>query len=261
MVVCRTSDGDIAFLPGHAPFLGALGIAHGARSCCRTRASSAAAVHGGFVEVSNDHVIVLTDVAELPEQIDVVRAQTAKARAVRTSRRRGRRGGPGRPRPRRAPARGRVRSLIHGIGFTPTGDCIFDGWRSSIADPVRPARAGRWLPSADGRRGPLRRRGDGGGLRTRPTARPSPPHGPARGMAPAGTDRCAVASTSAAARAHRPRRSRGLRGVTSSASTRTHRWSRGPSDRRCGRRLRRRRGRGAARRRAVRSTCSRPRDR
>ena len=41
----------------------------------------AAAVHGGFVEVNNDHVIVLSDVAELPEQIDVPRAQEAKARA------------------------------------------------------------------------------------------------------------------------------------------------------------------------------------
>jgi F-type H+-transporting ATPase subunit epsilon len=27
MVVCRTTDGDVAFLPGHAPFLGALGTA------------------------------------------------------------------------------------------------------------------------------------------------------------------------------------------------------------------------------------------
>ena len=27
MVVCRTEEGDIAFLPGHAPFLGALGTA------------------------------------------------------------------------------------------------------------------------------------------------------------------------------------------------------------------------------------------
>jgi F-type H+-transporting ATPase subunit epsilon len=27
MLVCRTSDGEIAFLPGHVPFLGALGVA------------------------------------------------------------------------------------------------------------------------------------------------------------------------------------------------------------------------------------------
>jgi F-type H+-transporting ATPase subunit epsilon len=38
-------------------------------------------VHGGFVEVFNDHVIVLSDVAELPEQIDVPRAREAKDRA------------------------------------------------------------------------------------------------------------------------------------------------------------------------------------
>jgi F-type H+-transporting ATPase subunit epsilon len=40
-----------------------------------------AAVHGGFVEVRDDKVTVLSDVAELPEQIDVVRAQTAKESA------------------------------------------------------------------------------------------------------------------------------------------------------------------------------------
>jgi len=39
------------------------------------------AVHGGFVEVSHDRVIVLSDVAELPEQIDVARAEAARARA------------------------------------------------------------------------------------------------------------------------------------------------------------------------------------
>ena len=42
-----------------------------------------AAVHGGFVEVRDDHVTVLSDVAELPDQIDVVRAQTAKEQAER----------------------------------------------------------------------------------------------------------------------------------------------------------------------------------
>ena len=80
MVVARAADGDIAFLPGHAPFIGALGIAPvrvilpstGSRPPRCTVASS---------NVSNDQVIVLSDVAELPEQIDVARAQEAKARA------------------------------------------------------------------------------------------------------------------------------------------------------------------------------------
>ena len=80
MVVCRTSDGEIAFLPGHVPFVGALGIAK-VRILLPEKGEVAAAVHGGFVEVNNDHVIVLSDVAELPEQIDVPRAQEAKARA------------------------------------------------------------------------------------------------------------------------------------------------------------------------------------
>jgi F-type H+-transporting ATPase subunit epsilon len=38
-------------------------------------------VHGGFVEVSHNHVIILSDIAELPKQIEVERAQAAKARA------------------------------------------------------------------------------------------------------------------------------------------------------------------------------------
>jgi F-type H+-transporting ATPase subunit epsilon len=41
----------------------------------------AIAVHGGFVEVGHDRVIVLSDVAELPERIDVERAREAKSRA------------------------------------------------------------------------------------------------------------------------------------------------------------------------------------
>ena len=39
------------------------------------------AVHGGFVEVSNDRVTILSDVAELEDQIDVPRARAAKERA------------------------------------------------------------------------------------------------------------------------------------------------------------------------------------
>ncbi len=80
MVVCRTSDGEIAFLTGHAPFVGSLGIGE-----VRVTEPSGdvvhAAVHGGFVEVSNDRVTILSDVAELAAQIDVARAQQALERA------------------------------------------------------------------------------------------------------------------------------------------------------------------------------------
>ena len=80
MVVCRPSDGEIAFLPGHVPFLGALSIAK-VRALLPDGGEQAVAVHRGFVEMSHDDVIVLSDVAELPEEIDVRRAQAAKERA------------------------------------------------------------------------------------------------------------------------------------------------------------------------------------
>ena len=81
MVVARTIEGgEIAFLAGHEPFLGALDIAP-LRVILPESGEIAVAVHGGFVEVANDKVIVLSDVAELPEQIDAERAAAAKARA------------------------------------------------------------------------------------------------------------------------------------------------------------------------------------
>ena len=80
MVVGRTSDGDIAFLAGHEPFLGALGIAK--VRVIRPEGEQVIAVHGGFVEVAHNQVIVLSDVAELPEQIDVSRAELARTAAL-----------------------------------------------------------------------------------------------------------------------------------------------------------------------------------
>ncbi|MEX0666567.1 MAG: ATP synthase F1 subunit epsilon [Acidimicrobiia bacterium] len=79
MVVCRTVEGEIAFMPGHQPLLGALGTAK--VRVIQPDGEQTAAVHEGFVEVTGDRVVVLSDVAELPDQIDVSRAQAAKERA------------------------------------------------------------------------------------------------------------------------------------------------------------------------------------
>jgi F-type H+-transporting ATPase subunit epsilon len=77
MVVARTTDGDIAFLTGHAPFIGALGI--GAVTIEEPGGKQTKiAVHGGFVEVSNNKVTILSDVAELAGDIDAERARRAK---------------------------------------------------------------------------------------------------------------------------------------------------------------------------------------
>lgn len=81
MVITRTvGGGDIAFLPGHAPFVGALGI--GAMTIRPTDGKDEhVAVHGGFVEVSNNTVTILSDVAEMQDHIDYDRAVAAKQAA------------------------------------------------------------------------------------------------------------------------------------------------------------------------------------
>jgi F-type H+-transporting ATPase subunit epsilon len=84
MVVARTTDGEIAFLTGHAPFIGALGI--GIVKVTGSEGEERAAVHGGFVEVSDDRVTILSDVAELASQIDVDRARRALEAAERRAR-------------------------------------------------------------------------------------------------------------------------------------------------------------------------------
>jgi len=80
MVVCRTTDGEIAFLTGHAPFVGALGIAV-VKIIEPGGDVQQAAVHGGFVEVSHDRVTILSDVAELASQIDLNRARQSAEQA------------------------------------------------------------------------------------------------------------------------------------------------------------------------------------
>ncbi len=85
-VITRTlGGGEIAFLPGHAPFLGAL-------TECHTRITLAdgtqvdVAVLGGFVQVSDNKVSILSDVAELGDDIDRGRAMSAMERAEATLR-------------------------------------------------------------------------------------------------------------------------------------------------------------------------------
>jgi F-type H+-transporting ATPase subunit epsilon len=80
MVVARTlGGGDIAFLTGHVSFLGALD--DWPLRVIQEDGQVTFAVHGGFVEVSNDRVTVLSDVAEQSNAIDVARATAAFEKA------------------------------------------------------------------------------------------------------------------------------------------------------------------------------------
>ena len=87
MIVCRSVDGEIAFLANHMPYIGALdpgvvrivgpvGESEGA-----TGSEIRLAVHGGFVEVKDNQVIMLADEAELASEIDVDAARRAESEA------------------------------------------------------------------------------------------------------------------------------------------------------------------------------------
>ena len=81
MVIARTVEGgDIAFQPGHVPFIGVLAVwsvdvirPDGGRDTI--------AVHQGFVQVAGTKVSILSDVSESAGDIDVARAEAAKSTA------------------------------------------------------------------------------------------------------------------------------------------------------------------------------------
>ena len=80
-VITRTLDGgEIAFLPGHTAFLGAL-VENHTRIYLSDGTVQDLAVHGGFVDVAPDHVTILSDSAELAADIYVNRARLAQQRA------------------------------------------------------------------------------------------------------------------------------------------------------------------------------------
>lgn len=80
-VVTRTlGGGEVAFLPGHAPFLGALTENH-TRITLVDGSVLDVAVHGGFVQVAGTTVSILSDVAEIGSDIDRARALRAKEAA------------------------------------------------------------------------------------------------------------------------------------------------------------------------------------
>ena len=84
MVITRTAGGgEIAFQAGHAPFVGVL-VENHTRIYLTDGTVQDVAVHRGFVEVSHDRVSILSDNAELSEDIDVERAKAALERHLYT---------------------------------------------------------------------------------------------------------------------------------------------------------------------------------
>ena len=78
-VVAPGSEGELGILPSHAALMTML--QPGELRYRTAEGESYLAVHGGFMEVRSDHVIVLADAAEHVDTIDAERAEEAVRRA------------------------------------------------------------------------------------------------------------------------------------------------------------------------------------
>ena len=73
--------GELGILPGHTPLISALQT--GVLSYTQGGTTRRLLVSGGFVEVNNDRVSVLADLAEFPEEVDTARARLEREEAER----------------------------------------------------------------------------------------------------------------------------------------------------------------------------------
>ena len=69
-------NGDMQILPGHAALISELQT--GVLAYNQGGTPQQLHVSGGFIEVNNDKVTVLAEIAERPEEIDVARARLAR---------------------------------------------------------------------------------------------------------------------------------------------------------------------------------------
>jgi F-type H+-transporting ATPase subunit epsilon len=74
-------DGALGILPGHAPLITELGIGELSYRTANTSQPVLLAIVSGFAEVLSDRVTLLAETAERAEEIDLARAEAAKARA------------------------------------------------------------------------------------------------------------------------------------------------------------------------------------
>ena len=79
IVIAPGVQGELGILPSHAPLLTTLNPGMLMVRCGGEEV--AMFVNGGFLEVMQDKVIVLADVAERAEEIDIAKAEEAKKQA------------------------------------------------------------------------------------------------------------------------------------------------------------------------------------
>ena len=75
------AEGYLGILPGHAPLITELGIGELSYHDMSGKESAHLAIIRGFAEILPDRVTVLAETAEFAADIDIARAEAAKARA------------------------------------------------------------------------------------------------------------------------------------------------------------------------------------
>jgi len=78
-VVLPGSEGELGVLPHHAPLLATLGV--GELRIRKAGEEEAFAIVGGFVQVRPDKVVVMAETADMASEIDLEKAQQARAEA------------------------------------------------------------------------------------------------------------------------------------------------------------------------------------
>ncbi|HET6861632.1 MAG TPA: F0F1 ATP synthase subunit epsilon [Pyrinomonadaceae bacterium] len=78
MVTMPGLGGELGILPGHTPLISQLKT--GVLTYVQDGKSFQLHVSGGFLEVRDDHVSVLAEVAERPEEIDAAQARQSRER-------------------------------------------------------------------------------------------------------------------------------------------------------------------------------------
>lgn len=76
MVTVPGLGGELGILPGHTPLISQLQT--GVLSYEKDGRTFQLHVSGGFVEVNDDRISVLAEIAELPEEIDAARARLSR---------------------------------------------------------------------------------------------------------------------------------------------------------------------------------------
>ena len=81
MVLVPGIDGELGILPHHTPLVSLLGV--GELKIRKGGSEETFAIAGGFLQVRPDKVVVMAETADLASEIDLEKAQQARAEAER----------------------------------------------------------------------------------------------------------------------------------------------------------------------------------